>query len=197
MNTDSFSNDTNEQLFWHGGSPGIALGKRVRPASGLPKPFGYLNPGSSADPSRVYVTTDMKFARSFAAKWVSITNFAEFGHGTLYRVRPIGGLEIDPDFDQTDGLSYTCQIAVVEEIVETEVAATFDLELYQMSFSTWEPGAPLYDKDGYMLPHPLLLKHGITAKSLRVLGRLPTFVELDQLVLRKLGYYPKPEHPKS
>lgn len=179
--------------FWHGGAPGIPVGKRVRPAAGLPMPSRYLLPGYCANPQRVHVTVDRKLATAFAAEWRPTDRLHDAGHGSLYRVIPIGDLENDPDFSYQIGVSYTCKMAVVEAVVETEVVETLDLALHRVSFSYWEPGAPLYDPEGYVLPNPLLREHGITAMDLRPLGRLPEFQAIDQLVVQRLGYFPVPD----
>lgn len=184
-------------VFWHGGAPGIPVGKRIRPAAGLPMPARYrLGDYYCADPQRVYITVDRKLATAFAAEWRPTENLDNAGHGVLYRVRPLGDLGHDPDFSHHPGLSYTCKVAVVEEVVETEVEENFTIEFHRLSFSYWEPGAPMYDENGYMLPAPIMREHGITASSLRELGRLPDFHALDQLVIRKLGFFPMPDARK-
>lgn len=84
-------------------------------------------------------------------------------------------------------------MALIEEVAETEVAETHELALHRVSYSQWEPGVPMYDREGYVLPTPLLRDHGITAAALRPLGSLPDFQAIDQIVIQKLGFFPMPE----
>ncbi len=52
------------------------------------------------DPDRVYFSRVRDFARSFAARQITADRESGiiFQHGSLYRVEPIGAVELDPDF---------------------------------------------------------------------------------------------------
>lgn len=89
-------------LLWHGGMPGLRPGdvltggheRRTHPGC----PFcearsngrtlvvdGHPVDGPSARPDRLYLTSDRAYARFYASLW---------GRGDLYRVEPIGDLEV-------------------------------------------------------------------------------------------------------
>lgn len=176
-------NENQDRVFWHGGAPGIQVGKRVRPAAGLPMPNTYRLPGYIADRTKVYVTTDRKLATHYAASWAGLNGSFQTG-GTLYRVEPSGPLEVDPDYDQVPGLSYACRLAVVVEIAENEVFPTVEIELYGRSFNTWWDGSKMYDSKGYLRATPEMLEAGITHKELRQFGPQPDLEEAAQWATR-------------
>lgn len=87
--------------YWHGGKPGLRPGDTITPqplGSGEhlvdgcevceARKRGQQLPTDNLDASRVYVTTDREYARIYAAG---------FPNGALYRVEPMGELELSPD----------------------------------------------------------------------------------------------------
>lgn len=162
---------TDPQL-WHGGAPGIPVGKRIRPAAGLPMPAQYLLASYVADSTKVYVTSDRLLATHYAAAWAGI-NAGTAAGGTLYRVVPSGPLDNDPDYDQAPGLSYTCRFAVVAEVAEVGVLPTFEIELYGRSFNTWWDGSKMYDSLGHLRATPEMLDAGISHEDMRSFGPHP------------------------
>lgn len=178
--------DTNKISYWHGGAPGLSVGNEIHPAVELPKPMAYSNPEYDTDPARVYVTTDKNFAASFASQWID-TKRLKAGGGTLYRVRPVGELEIDPDYAHVPGLAYSCSSAVIEKIEKRKIFETIELRLYAERHATWSDGRKMYDEKGYLLPSPELESKGITAAQLRAFGRLPDLNTVGAWVMKHYG----------
>lgn len=158
--------------YWHGGAPGLEVGQRIRPAAGLVHlPMEYqLGEMYGSDPTRAHVTTDQKFALSFAAK-VATPEGQTYG-GSLYEVTPIGDLEPDPDFPPEAG-AFTCKAATIVAVAQTGVRFSEELEIYSGQFARWDNGDLVYDSDGFGLPSPQMRELGITATDLRTLGKAP------------------------
>ena len=72
--------------YYHGGVSGIAIGDYILP----PTDTGVRNWSHPIHQGRVYITTDVSRAESYAAKLLP-----EYGLGTVYRVEPQG--EVYPD----------------------------------------------------------------------------------------------------
>ena len=180
--TDPVAQDTSlpHPTYWHGGVPGIAVGKRIRAAAGLselPKKYQLVDEDQyPCDPKRVYVTTDVLLAESYAAA------FGETGQGSLYRVEPSGELHGDPDYANHPGVSYSCSWATVLEVVKVNVESTREQDLYHRRFEWLKDGTPAWDEDGYALPSPAMRKAGITPDFLRTLGNELTNEQLSNVI---------------
>lgn len=106
--------------YWHGGAPGRLEGELLVPRkfTGAPGLASYL-PTSAVKVSRddrVYVGTTPDVARLFAALYYDRAS-REIG-GTIYRVRPVLALEVDPGAKE-DGVSYQVTAALVVQVCET------------------------------------------------------------------------------
>lgn len=172
-----------EISYWHGGAPGLAVGQEIRPAIERSMPLAYINQDYDTDPKRVYITTDKNLAASFASQWIDAKKMKS-GGGTLYRVRPVGTLETDPDFAHVPGLAYSCDSAVIEKIEKRKIFETVELRLHAEKHATWADGRKMYDEKGYLLPSPELEARGITAAQLRAFGRLPELEVVGAWVIK-------------
>jgi hypothetical protein len=92
--------------YFHGGAPGLMPGELILPPSVTDstttvgsRARGQLKQKYRAD--RVFITPDLKFALFFAAMHPS-------GEGVVYKVEPIGELEIDPHWEsiRSEGTAY-------------------------------------------------------------------------------------------
>ncbi|WP_121866269.1 hypothetical protein [Glutamicibacter nicotianae] len=175
--------DTNKISYWHGGVPGLSVGQEIRPAIERPLPVAYINREYDTDPKKIFITTDKDLAASFASQWFDMKS-KKTGGGTLYRVKPAGLLEVDPDFAHVPGLSYTCDFAVIEKVEKRKIFESFELRLHAEKHATWADGRKIYDEKGYMQPSPELEAKGITAAQLRAFGRLPDLDTVGAWVLR-------------
>ncbi|MBX9877658.1 MAG: hypothetical protein K2Y22_04300 [Candidatus Obscuribacterales bacterium] len=110
---------TYEGYYYHGGIPDLKVGAYLLPPNEQDKPSGRNlvdyseRAGHEAQyirRDRVYVTTNSKAARAFAAM---------FPNGALYRVKPEGAVEIDPDCP--DGTSLMCERAQIVQIADPYV----------------------------------------------------------------------------
>ena len=137
--------------YWHGGVPGLAVGQEIRPAIERSMPVAYLHKQYDTDPKRVYITTDKGLAASFAAQWFDAKKLKQ-GGGTLYRVRPVGMLEVDPDFDHVPGLAYSCDSAVIEKIEKCKIIETIELRLQAEKHVTRANARKMYDDRAYLHP---------------------------------------------
>ena len=167
------------RTLYHGGAPGLRPGDRLRPAAELrllPAQYEVTFIDYDSDPNYVYLTSDRRLARSYAAKWTDPRQ-GQVGQGDLYEVTARGPLGEDPDYPHRPGLSVTAAAAVVVRVLEQRVRPTDDTLAYAGQFSTWEDGAPMYDRHGYALPSTLAQEIGITAADLRHLGRNPVDIE--------------------
>lgn len=169
---------TSRRTYFHGGVPGFRPGRRLLPASELKLPVPkYAMPGYDTDAGFVYVTTDRRLARSFAAIWIDVIGL-RVGGGDLYEVTPTTDLLPDPDFAHTDGLCFATRSAVVRRVVEQGVKLSDDLTTYANTFTRWDDGTRMFDDLGYALPSGIARELGITAVDLRPLGRNIDFEQL-------------------
>jgi hypothetical protein len=86
--------------YFHGGAPGISIGEMIIPPSES-KSWSYASRNDC-----IFVVTDFLFAVLYAA-------MHRTGSGCVYKVKPIGKLEPDPDCKK--GISFTCERAIVLE----------------------------------------------------------------------------------
>ncbi len=163
--------------YWHGGAPGrevgdILLSRRAADArQGAPTTHG-LQRGYAlgvTDPDRVYFSRVRDFARSVAARQITADRESGiiFQHGSLYRVEPIGAVELDPDFALHD-VSWCAPAARVTAVEEAEVIMSF-FEATEIAgpFMAWQDMSPMYTDDGALLPPPPLRQQGVTPAELR------------------------------
>jgi hypothetical protein len=105
----------------------------------------------TTDPDRVYFTTDRELARAFACTVSS---------GALYRVQPLGSVEVDDDFAGVSWKAPGARIVAVEEEPVTLTAAERVQRFAPYMF--WPNGEPIYDKDGRFLVSSQLRADGLT-----------------------------------
>lgn len=192
--------------YYHGGVPGLGLGANLKPADLLDAlPPAYGTPGYTGDASLVFVTTDLDFARSFAAQFPPPSPEMAWTGGDVYEVEPQGPLQVDPDYP-APGLSYSVAGAQVVRVLGRGVRLGIrEITRIQGPHARWGDGSPVYDADGYMAPAPEWAAAGWKAKHLRGLGswvnlptasralaaargdarRLPTSAEVDDAIARQ------------
>jgi hypothetical protein len=91
--------------------------------------------------------------------------------GSVYRVRPEGPVEHDPDYEP--GVSYTAASAVILEVVESRVVlAVSNMVRLGGPYMTWADGGPVYDADGCLMPSPEARAAGMTREELRHLPQI-------------------------
>lgn len=110
--------------YFHGGPAGRQRGANLLPPC-ITKVKGLADYGADGvcRRDRVYVTTDQRAALMYAA-----------GHhkGVIYRVKPLGPLEDDPDC-LLPGLSYQCERAAVLGIIKP---SREDIEMARLALMT-------------------------------------------------------------
>ena len=165
--------------YWHGGASGLHVGDRLVPPSQRNAPTAADLVGAYEYPSdrgRVYITTDKRYARACAATYI---NSAGRPGGCLYNVKPAG--ELEPDADMLDGVGFACRAARVVAVVEQGVRMSeYEIRRAFGPHYTWSDDSPIYTSDGWALPSPDHLRHGITAEHLRALGQWPAVDEIQR-----------------
>lgn len=164
---------SDEVTYWHGGAPGIAAGDRLLTPVALmlsghvyaPRDAPGLPPTTSLE--RVYFTTDRQFARAHAHRYELITAAGKrVGRGSLYRVRPIGRVEEDPDYEGS-GVSWCAPSGIVLEVEEPKVSMrAVDAERAIGQYCTWDDGRPMYLDDGRLAVTWQLEARGVTQERL-------------------------------
>lgn len=139
--------------YWHGGTPGLAPGTLLLPASVLGwdqthAELGWVGPNDYYDRTKVYLATVRKVARASAGTWHAT---GSVGGGALYRVKPIGAVERDPDIPG----SYMAAQARILAVEEADVQMS-PLELNQgdADGTFYVDGWPVYSADGWQLAEP-------------------------------------------
>lgn len=158
--------------WFHGGAPGLTAGDMLVPArelSRLPATYAYAREYAElAGGQHVYIVRDARVARAYAGKFPGGP-----GGGAVYRVEPIGPVEIDPDYVHVPKVFGRCGRARVLEVVEERVTFNIADEVYVQQHATWDNGDPMYDRRGYLQPSVEMRALGITRVDLRALDVLP------------------------
>jgi len=116
---------------FHGGCPGLKVGDLILPADRVDTDSVSGSQGAPYRTDRVYVTSDVLVARSYAGVYASpkalrdqlggkLPSFRELSYGDVYEVEPLGALEPDLDYE-TPNLSFQTTHARVLTVVETAV----------------------------------------------------------------------------
>ncbi len=181
-------------LYYHGGMPGlkkdsVLLSHKAAVAEGMTSMFPGAwggRPGGAYSPDRVYFTTDIDLARSFAHSLRTDT-----GRGHLYEVKPRGRVEVDPDYAIFDDV-FMAPSAVVTCVLEQNIRLTRAEE--NRPFATrarWTGGGHYVNSFGFVLPSPGMKEAGWTAEALQLLPqwlpRADLEAELSQLAVSRPG----------
>ncbi|MBE8519248.1 hypothetical protein ILP97_17295 [Amycolatopsis sp. H6(2020)] len=86
----------NDNRYFHGGVPGLAVGDVLVPASELGISVQYFSPYAVHDPAWVYVTTDEAVAAAYASRYQLLGGRPV--PGDVYQVQPVGTLRENPDY---------------------------------------------------------------------------------------------------
>lgn len=164
-------------VYWHGGAAGRAIGDQLIPGTevpGLSETFASISPElfDQQRPDYVHITTDRNLAFDFAI------SCARTGPAVLYRVRPLGHLEHDPDYPR--GISHRCKGALVLAVEPDVITAETPETGAAMGYETWDDGSPLYDRDGYALPAKKHRYFGVKPAHLQSLGYHPDFDAINE-----------------
>jgi len=177
-----------ERTYWHGGPAGLAPGSRLlSPAvtghTSIPAPeLAALAPFDVGRRNRVYFTVDRQMARGHAA-----AAGIRAGRGALYRVRPDGDVEHDPDFPP--GISWCARSALILAVDELDVTMT-DQQLSQAlnRYNTWDNGSPMYDDAGRVQLSPQMRGLGIRQHTLDAL--FPAWADYGAVVTELARRFP-------
>lgn len=117
-------NPSTDGTYWHGGKPGLVKGDVLLPrepgdvahlVDGCPtceaRRVGAPLADDNLDPALVYVTTDVEYARVYAAG---------YPRGALYRVQPVGELTPSPDPVPSWGCSLALILSVRDRLVSAD-----------------------------------------------------------------------------
>lgn len=153
--------------YWHGGSAGRAVGERLIPATEIPAYSRAMAEMTKElfdqqRPDYVHITMDRNLAIDYAI------SSAKHGPAALYRVKPLGHVDRDPDYPP--GVSQRCRSAIVLSVEPDVITAETADTGAHLSYSTWDDGSPLYDSEGYPLPNKMHHYFGVKATHLRSLG---------------------------
>lgn len=102
--------------YYHGGVRGLKQGDKILPPSTtgkstLLKYAQEIDPNCDQRADRIYLTTDKRMAKLFAAG---------FPRGDVYEVIPDDEVEDDPDCLEK-GLSYQCQSGTIKRVLDISV----------------------------------------------------------------------------
>jgi hypothetical protein len=164
--------------YWHGGAAGRAVGDLLIPGTDVPA-YSQVIADMTKElfdqqrPDYVHITVDRNLAIDYA-----ILN-AKFGAAALYRVKPLGPLEGDPDYPQ--GVSHRCSRALVLSVEPDVITSETPDTGAHLGYSTWADDSPLYDSDGYPLPNKMHQHFGVKASHLRSLGYGADFEAIEVL----------------
>lgn len=126
---------------WHGGIGGLKVSDYLLPPIITNDPLSVSNHIAEARADRVYMTTDLELARSYAAEVQSLGR-----RSGLYRVEPIGTPEIDPDFPS---VGFSARRARVVEVVAENIELSSPERLKRAArYLAWDDGRPMYSADG-------------------------------------------------
>lgn len=107
---------------------------------------------------RVYFTLDRELARVFAAAVMRMT-----GASALYRVEPVGEMDLDPDFPT---VGFQAKQARIVEVIETNITLTATEELQrQRPYLVWTDDRHVYTEDGRVQIHPTAAGLGFTQRD--------------------------------
>lgn len=108
------------------------------------------------DPSKVYFSTDLDFARAFATN-TQISDAPTgvvFQRGALYRVEPIGQVELDPDFHNSD-VSWCAPRARIVAVEDPNVMMdAYTAAEHIGPHMSWADGSAIYSETGEYLLSP-------------------------------------------
>ena len=134
-------------------------------------------------PDYVHITIDRNLAFDYAISYAR----SGLGPAALYRVKPLGHLEHDPDYPR--GISHRCKSALVLALEPDVITGETGETGAALGYETWADGSPLYDTDGYPLPNQLQEHFGVKPSHLRSLGYHADFDMINKRcveTLRKL-----------
>jgi hypothetical protein len=118
----------------------------------------------------VYFTTDRELARAYAQSLTVLSR----GHGSLYRVEPIGTTVRVPDyFDPAPAISFCSRCARLVGVEEDPVSPMTREEVGDAfgRYQFWAGPEPYCDPDGTVRPGPSLRAEGWTFEAFAFLPK--------------------------
>lgn len=164
--------------YYHGGIRDLRegtqlLSKNAAARRGMTGYWDLRHGGQHYSPDRVYFTTDLDLARSFAHALQTPA-----GRGNVYEVQPIGVAEVDPDYAGFRDV-FMAPSARVVRVVQRNLQLTRAQETRPFAMRQyWALGAPYVDVNGYIQPSEQMQNAGWTPALLRM---LPPWVPLEDL----------------
>jgi hypothetical protein len=175
--------------YYHGGMPDLRSGTQIFSKNeaarrGMTGPWTLRPEAQHYSPDRVYFTTDLDLARSFAHALQTPS-----GRGYLYEVQPIGAVEVDPDYSGFNDV-FMAPSARVVRVVQRNLQLTRAQETRPFAMRQyWALDSPYMDGNGYVRPSEQMQKAGWNPALLRLLPQWVPFEdlgeELSHLVLRQ------------
>lgn len=174
--------DDTATIYYHGGFPGLTPGESITPRGHRPEP-GHPIFGKIGNSSKVYVTTDLDTARSYAAQWNRL------GGGAVYQVIPEN---LSPDPDSAHDFNLEADYATIVTVTIAYVAMSFlEISRIQGPGKRWATADDhVYDPDGWLQLAPEWEAAGYTQADLRRLGTRWAPVELVELLISELRRVP-------
>ncbi|MFB2598740.1 hypothetical protein ACEXQE_13180 [Herbiconiux sp. P17] len=166
-------------IYFHGGAPGLGKKELLRSKESASSALSpamvaahYQPRGTAKDysESHVYFTTDLDLARAFANSFGS-------SQGWVYRVRPIGPVEIDTDFP--GGISFRAPLAEITRVENDRVSMTLEEQTRIFGpIQIWHGGGRYFDEKGIVQPSIPMERAGWTPAALEL---LPAWTPLERL----------------
>lgn len=148
--------------YFHGGVPGKQPGDVLEPACRLGLQFQYLNPAGIYSPHWVYLTASSDVATGYASRYLEPGG--ERTPGDVYEIEPLEPPQPDPDYPSFPGVFLRCRDARIVRVVQTGVSLTRTQENYlERHYQVWgEPGYPVWDEHGLIIPSEQMAANGVT-----------------------------------
>lgn len=161
--------------YWHGGTPGLAVGARLLSPFARGAAYDPREPaagGLVTRPDRVYFSTDREFARAYAFQTeIEMPSGALFTRGTLYRVEPVGRVDEDPDYTG-HRVSWCSRSAIVCDVEEVDVRMRVRDAVRAIGpYMEWDDGRPVYHSDGRLSLSWQMKQLGLTQQQLDTIVR--------------------------
>lgn len=142
--------------------PGRDVGDVLLPASRLGLQFRYFAIGADYDPSWVYLTTDEGVAHAYASRYLAADYQAI--PGDVYEVRPLDGVQADPDYKLfPEAFARSPRARIVRVVARAVVLTDAGRAHRERRYTVWgHPDRPVWDDDGLIIPSEQMLGNGIT-----------------------------------
>ncbi|WP_162802117.1 GNAT family N-acetyltransferase [Ornithinimicrobium murale] len=178
-----------DETYWHGGWPGLGPGTVLVGAAEASQHGIDLSRYKAGrlesdpfltSPHRVYFSSNRDFAKAFASRLTirDTTTGIAFQRGALYRVEPLGDVEVDPDF-RDHRISWCAPRARIIAVEDPNVMVdTYTATEWLGPYMSWSDRSPVYSTTGEYLLSPDQIHSGQVVA--RQVARLP-WTPLDHI----------------